>query len=205
MDKVAKDKVEEILVRHGLTDVPLTDVNKDKAINDLLVAEVLVTRTLALNTFSKGLNCLGLGDLVHKHPAISCFVFPLPADIVVDVDLLKVKLQLAKGKTKEGDEAEAVAWQWFLNYVDEITSCPGKNLGLAISLCKNDPHRGVSSHFVTLAFMADHVQYPYYISPLVPLPMHKQLQSIHCFFFQFACLFSRLLTLYVQGNDTSKL
>ena len=55
VDDEAKDKVEELLVRHGLTDaVPLSDVNKEKAIKDLLVAEVLVTRTIALDSFFRG-------------------------------------------------------------------------------------------------------------------------------------------------------
>lgn len=60
MDKTLQDlgddhrsKIEEQLVRHGLTDVPLTDLNKEKAVNDLLIAEVLVTRTLALDTLFK--------------------------------------------------------------------------------------------------------------------------------------------------------
>ena len=85
VDAVAKDKIEELLVRHGLTDVPLTDVNKEKVIQDLLVAEVLVTRTLALGTFFKGLHCLGLGDLLRQQPGISSFVFPTPEEISVDV------------------------------------------------------------------------------------------------------------------------
>ena len=61
MSAIAKDRVEEVMVRHGLTDVPITDLNKEKAVNDLMVAEVLITRTLALDTFFRGLNCLGLG------------------------------------------------------------------------------------------------------------------------------------------------
>ena len=60
IDTSAKDKVEELMVRHGLSDIPLTDLNKDKAVNDLLVAEVIITRTLALDRFFAGLNCLGL-------------------------------------------------------------------------------------------------------------------------------------------------
>ena len=49
-----RSKIEDQMIRHGLTDVPLTDINKDKAVNDLMVAEVLVTRTLALDTLFKG-------------------------------------------------------------------------------------------------------------------------------------------------------
>ena len=64
IDTSAKDKVEELMVRHGLSDIPRTDLNKDKAVNDLLVAEVIITRMLALDRFFAGLNCLGLGDLL---------------------------------------------------------------------------------------------------------------------------------------------
>ena len=49
-----RSKIEEQMIRHGLTDVPLTDINKDKAVNDILIADVLVTRTLALDTLFKG-------------------------------------------------------------------------------------------------------------------------------------------------------
>ena len=90
VDDEAKDKVEELLVRHGLTDaVPLSDVNKEKAIKDLLVAEVLVTRTIALDSFFRGLNTLGLGDLLRKHPSITKFVFPSMEEASVDMDILK--------------------------------------------------------------------------------------------------------------------
>lgn len=41
IDASAKDRVEELMVRHGLTDIPLTDLNKEKAVNDLFVAEIL--------------------------------------------------------------------------------------------------------------------------------------------------------------------
>lgn len=44
IDASAKDRVEELMVRHGLTDIPLTDLNKEKAVNDLFVAEILKSR-----------------------------------------------------------------------------------------------------------------------------------------------------------------
>ena len=72
-----KDKVEEIMVRHGLTDIPLTNVNKDKAVIDLLVAEIVVTRIHALDVF-KGLNSIGIGDLLRKYPEMSKLVLPAP-------------------------------------------------------------------------------------------------------------------------------
>ena len=54
-----KDKLEELLVRHGLTThVPFSALNIDLAVNDLLVAEVVVTRTLPLDALLKGMNVL---------------------------------------------------------------------------------------------------------------------------------------------------
>lgn len=71
VEQAVKDKVEDLLVKHRLSDaVPLTNLNKDIAIHDLLVAEVLVTRTVALDTIFKGLNCLGLSNLLRKHQII---------------------------------------------------------------------------------------------------------------------------------------
>ena len=57
-----REKLEEMIVTHGLSDVPLTNLNKDKAIKDLLIAGVLITRTLAMDSFFKGLGCLGIRE-----------------------------------------------------------------------------------------------------------------------------------------------
>ena len=122
VDDEAKDKVEELLVRHGLTDaVPLSDVNKEKAIKDLLVAEVLVTRTIiALDSFFRGLNTLGLGDLLRKHPSITKFVFPSMEEASVD------KLLQAHLIHEIVGEAQAQAWEWFLEHVDNTSSNVGE-------------------------------------------------------------------------------
>ena len=95
IDTSAKDKVEEITVRHGLSDIPLTDLNKEKDVNDLLVAEVIITHTLALDRFFAGLNCLGLGDLLRMYPVIKNVIFPSPDQVRVDPETLKRKLQQA--------------------------------------------------------------------------------------------------------------
>lgn len=127
VDDEAKDKVEELLVRHGLTDaVPLSDVNKEKAIKDLLVAEVLVTRKIALDSFFRGLNALGLGDLLRKHPSITKFVFPSMEEASVDKDILKSKLLQAHPMHEIVGEAQAQAWEWFLGYVDNASSNVGE-------------------------------------------------------------------------------
>lgn len=122
VDDEAKDKVEELLVQHGLTDaVPLSDVNKEKATKGLLVAEVLVTRTIALDSFFRGLNTLGLGDLLLKHPSITKCVFPTMEEVSVDMDILQVHpIHEIVG------EAQAQAWKWFLEYVDNTSSNVGE-------------------------------------------------------------------------------
>ena len=124
MSAIAKDRVEELMVRHGLIDVPVTDLNKEKAINDLLVAEVLITRTLALDTFFRGLNCLGLGDLLRKYPVIKDLVFPSPDKVEIDPKTLKSKFLQAKGQTTESCKEDEQSWKWFLQFV-EAGSCEG--------------------------------------------------------------------------------
>ena len=127
VDGEAKDKVEELLVRHGLTDaVPLSGVNKEKAIKDLLVAEVLVTRTVALDSFFRGLNALGLGDLLRKHPSITEFVFPSIEEASVDIDILKSMLLQAHPIQEIVGEAQAQSWEWFLEYVNNSSSDVGE-------------------------------------------------------------------------------
>ena len=81
IDISAKDKVEELMVRHGLSDIPLTDLNKEKAVNDLLVAEVIIKRTLSLDRFFAGLNGVGLGDLLRTYPVIKNVLFPSPDQV----------------------------------------------------------------------------------------------------------------------------
>jgi hypothetical protein len=75
------------MVRHDLVDIPISSLNKNKAVNDLLVAEVVITRTLTLDSFYKGFNCLGLGDLMRKYPVITRVVFPSLADSVIDPEM----------------------------------------------------------------------------------------------------------------------
>lgn len=94
-----KEKIEELLVRHGLnTHVPLTTLNKDAAANNLMIAEVLVTRILPLETLIKGMNSLGLADLLRKYPFIERKVFPSLTDVVIDVDQLCNKIKFDEKK-----------------------------------------------------------------------------------------------------------
>jgi len=46
-----REKLEEKIVSHGLSDVPLTKLNKDRAIKDIMTAQVIITRTLAMDSF----------------------------------------------------------------------------------------------------------------------------------------------------------
>ena len=102
-----KDRLEESLVHHGLTThVPLTGLNIDTAVSDLLVAEVLVTRTLPLDALLKGMNYLGLGELLHKYPCVVGKVFPSIHDASIDAELLLQKLNLADGETKDTEAEE---------------------------------------------------------------------------------------------------
>ena len=135
IDTSAKDKVEELMVRHGLSDIPLTDLNKDKAVNDLLVAEVIITGTLALDRFFAGLNCLGLGDLLRRYPVIKNVIFPSPDQVKVDPETLKRKLQQAKLRTTEScKEDTEQSWNWFLQFIEEAGSCEGASSFIQYSI-----------------------------------------------------------------------
>ena len=125
MSAIAKDRVEELMVKHGLTDVPITDLNKEKAVNDLLVAEVFITCTLALDTFFRGLNCLGLGDLLRKYPVIKDTVVPSPDNVEIDPETLKSKFLQAKGQAAENCKEDEQSWNWFLQFVEEAGNCEG--------------------------------------------------------------------------------
>ena len=92
---IEKGKLEELLVRHGLTSwVPLTSLNMAGAVQDLMVAEVLLTRILPLETLFKGLNCLGLGDLLRGNPDLVNKVFPSTKDALIGVELMTKKIKL---------------------------------------------------------------------------------------------------------------
>ncbi|XP_028412586.1 uncharacterized protein LOC114535481 [Dendronephthya gigantea] len=133
IDPNAKDLVEGLLVKHGLTDVSLTDKNKEKAVKDLLVAEVLVTRTAALDSMFRGLNHLGLGNLLRQYPIFKEVVLPSIEEAVVDVELLKRKLSDAMKKHRNSrdlnsDDAanEDKTCEWLMKFLDEVSDLFGK-------------------------------------------------------------------------------
>lgn len=124
IDSNLKGKLEDMLVKHGLTDaVPLTDVNKSKAIKDLLIAEVLITRTLALDSFFKGLNVHGLGDLLRKHPGVVSYVLPTKEEAAVDVALFKGRLVFCD---EDLNDEEAQTMTWLLQFVEEASQMKGE-------------------------------------------------------------------------------
>ena len=126
IEESAKDKVEDLLVRHGLADVvPLTEINKDKAVQDLLVAEVIINRIAALDSFVKGLNCMGLGDLLRRHPSISSYVLPSLNEAAIDSDILKVMLSKAKDSIKDCSLEQDQSWSWFQQFFDEAANLKG--------------------------------------------------------------------------------
>lgn len=124
---IEKDKLEELLVHHGLTTwVPLTSLNMAGVVQDLLVAEVLLTRILPLETLFKGLNCLGLGDLLRGNPDLVNKVFPSTKDALIDVELMTKKIKLDVREKTDSQEKQQ-AWQWLLQFVRESDALKGNN------------------------------------------------------------------------------
>jgi len=110
------------MVRHGLTMwVPLTSLNIGAAVQDLMIAEVLSTRIQPLESLFKGMNCLGLGDLLRENPDLVNKVFPSAKDVLIDVDLMTKKIKLDVGEKVDSEEKQQ-AWQWFLQFVKESDS-----------------------------------------------------------------------------------
>ena len=115
-------------MRHGLTThVPLSALNIDLAVKDLLVAEVIVTRTLPLDAILKGMNVLGLGELLRKYPSAVSKIFPSVEDAVVSADIFLHKVTLGDGEVKNNlNELEEQAWKWFQRFVEESENRKGK-------------------------------------------------------------------------------
>ena len=110
------DKVEDAMVRYGLTDIPLTSLNKDKAVFDLLAANVVITRTHALDQFFKGMNATGIGFLLRQFPALSKIILPSPSDVNVDIDLVKENFHVDE---EVDTDAKKKAHEWFFKFLYE--------------------------------------------------------------------------------------
>ena len=120
LDEAERDKIEELMVRHGFTDLPLNDANKDKAFQDIIFGEVIVTRTAALDSIFRGLNVIGVGSLLRVKPSISKFLFPTLEDIDVDITVMKSKFRLSPSAEKD-----TTAFDWFFQFLDECDKLTG--------------------------------------------------------------------------------
>lgn len=124
LDEAERDKIEELMVRHGFTDLPLNDANKDKAFQDIIFGEVIVTRTAALDSIFRGLNVIGVGSLLRVKPSISKFLFPTLEDVDVDITVMKSKFQLSPSAEKDTTE-KTNAFDWFFQFLDECDKLTG--------------------------------------------------------------------------------
>lgn len=118
LDETDRDKIESLMVRHGLSDLPLTDQNKEKAVQDIIVAEVLTTRTAALDAIFTGMNTCDLGTLMRSNPSVASIVFPSPEDVEVDVKLMKARFKGIDSFDFDTNEKRN-AVQWFLDFLEE--------------------------------------------------------------------------------------
>lgn len=124
LDEAERDKIEELMVRHGFTDLPLNDANKDKAFQDIIFGEVIVTRTAALDSIFRGLNVIGVGSLLRVKPSISKFLFPTLEDVDVDITVMKSKFRLSPSEEKDTTE-KTNAFDWFFQFLDECDKLTG--------------------------------------------------------------------------------
>ena len=116
LDETDRDKIESLMVRHGLSDLPVTDQNKEKAVQDIIVAEVLTTRTAALDAIFKGMNSCDLGTLMRSNPPVVSIVFPSLEDTEVDVKSMKARF---KGVDSFDSNEKRNAVQWFLDFLED--------------------------------------------------------------------------------------
>lgn len=105
--------------------MPLTALNIDLVVKDLLVAEVIVMRTLPLDALLKGMNVLGLRELLRKYPSAVSKIFPSVQDAVVIADIFLHKVTLADEEVKN-NELEEQVWKWFQRFVEKSENQKGK-------------------------------------------------------------------------------
>ena len=99
-------------------------LNKDKATRDLLSAEVIITRTLAMDSFFKGLDCMGLGKILCSYPTIIApLMFPSPHEAILDPDQVKSSFDM---EHVNNSEEEDFALSWFHRFIHDSASEKGK-------------------------------------------------------------------------------
>ena len=94
LTEAEKDRLEELMVWHGFSDLPLTDANTESAVHSVIVGEDLVSRTKALNAVTEGMNTISLGCLARSNPCLRGILFPTPHGMNIDVGLLKERMAL---------------------------------------------------------------------------------------------------------------
>lgn len=153
---------------HGLSDViPLTKVNKQKAVNDLIAAEVIITRVLAMDSIFKGLNYLGLGNILRSYPRlVAPVVFPSLDDIKVSPRDMKMKFQQCDARCRTEEEEKAK--QWFFDFIKDSAELKGQyNTSLPIPQLLWDVH------------VANvHMSYRYYLNITRKNKVHNFYQQI---------------------------
>ena len=123
LEETERDKIEELMVWHGFTNLPLRDENKDKGVQGIF-GEVIVTRTTALDAIFHGLNVLAVGNLLRVNPSICKFLFPTIEDAVVDITVMKSKFQLSPSAEKDTTE-KINAFDWFFRVLDDCSKLTG--------------------------------------------------------------------------------
>lgn len=112
-----REKLEEKIVSHGLSDVPLTKLNKDKAIKDLMTA---------MDSFFKGLDCMGLGRILRENSSISKEGFLTKDDVDIDPNMVKDRMRTGIYEQCDSRSAEQkLACEWFYKFIDESSSLQG--------------------------------------------------------------------------------
>lgn len=108
--------MEELMVRHGVCDLPLTEVNKEQAVHSVIMGEVLLSRTKALDAIIAGMNVINLGSFVRTRPSLRSILFPTPSEIDIDIGFLKKKMVL---DSQLDTDKKKNAYHWFMTFVEE--------------------------------------------------------------------------------------
>ena len=79
---------------------------------------------LPLEALSKGMNCLGLGDVLRKNADLVTKVFPSTEDAQVDAEVMRKKIKVDDYENMDSDEKKQ-ALQWFLHFERESDKVEG--------------------------------------------------------------------------------
>eukprot|EP00112_Aurelia_sp_Birch-Aquarium-sp1_P009558 Seg209.2 transcript_id=Seg209.2/GoldUCD/mRNA.D3Y31 product="G2/M phase-specific E3 ubiquitin-protein ligase" protein_id=Seg209.2/GoldUCD/D3Y31 len=118
------DGIATVLASSGFNNI-LTMKNKHKAIQDVVLNDVILKRKTELEQLRNGLNSpFRIVDFLKDHPNVPISVLlPSPDDIRYDSDDVKHKLR----SVSQGSDAEKQAFDWLLQYLDEISQAKGNS------------------------------------------------------------------------------